>query len=246
MGLFESGAQTAANMWTASKNKQDAAKNRQQQMDFTKSLPWEPAYASQTAPVYQQSQSPLARKYLETILTGDNPAMTFSGSPNAAAVKSAAVARGNFNYGTDQQNADQGATQRQRTPWAVTRTPSPGVSAQPGAAAPAGAPAGNFAPSSPFGAQTADNAMYPGLVGTGLDIEGLNKTSGLDLNDSDIAKLSGQDGFWGKYKGEPDDAHRKYDLISGLADPALAEAATGIKAPKKRWFHGRGKQILGG
>lgn len=123
MGLFESGL-GAFGTWLGNKKNVQAAKdNRQQQLDFVGGLNWQPQYSQELmGSQYQKSKSPLARSYLESILTGNNPATTFSGSPNAAAVKQGQQQSKDAMYGSDavlQRQSDSNATYNPYT----TKTP---------------------------------------------------------------------------------------------------------------------------
>lgn len=98
-------------LWGQTKaNKMNAkavAQARQQNLDTINSLDWEPMYASQTVPQYQKTQSPVARSYLESFLMGNNPNMTFSGSPNAGFVKQQQQQQQNAMFGTPDQRVQQ-------------------------------------------------------------------------------------------------------------------------------------------
>lgn len=119
MAGFEDIAKIWAGVKAINKNnkatKQDATRN----MAFAQSLDWEPEYASAHAPTYQKTQSPVADSYLESFLLGNNPDATFSGSPNAGAVKAQQQARTNNMYGTPQARHDMQQQLLSQTPWKV-------------------------------------------------------------------------------------------------------------------------------
>jgi hypothetical protein len=76
----------------AEKKGKNASKNaKRAEADYWKRIDaanWEPEYAADHAPQFQKSQSPVARAYLESFLTGTNPAMvqgTALGSGQATA-----------------------------------------------------------------------------------------------------------------------------------------------------------------
>jgi hypothetical protein len=98
MGLFDSIGKMVGNI----KGQQQAGKRAAQaEKDYWKRIEagnWEPEYASEHAPGYQQTKSPVARAYLESFLTGDNPDAvqgTRAGSSGPLGTK--AVAQNQFN-----------------------------------------------------------------------------------------------------------------------------------------------------
>ena len=96
MGWLQDGF-TAIGDWRKNQADQVSARRAQgDRVNAVMSLDWEPEYT----PTYQRSQSPLADRYLESILTGTNPAMTFSGSPNAQYQKAEQEKAANRMHGT--------------------------------------------------------------------------------------------------------------------------------------------------
>lgn len=128
MGFGESMGNAFGGIMSSGRSQKDARKNREMQMEFAQNLPWEPAYASDTAPTYQKTQSPVARAYLESFLLGQNPDSTFSGSPNAQGVKDQQQLRTNAAYGTPQDRQAMQQKLMTETPWAVTKKPMNGES----------------------------------------------------------------------------------------------------------------------
>ena len=92
-------------------------RRRQRMIDF------DPAYASEGVGDYRRSESPAARAYLESLLTGDNPQA--AASPWASAGQKA-TAQNSFGqrYGSTEGMLARGKAHRAETPWAVT-TPGP-------------------------------------------------------------------------------------------------------------------------
>lgn len=102
MGLFDSIGKMVGNI----KGEQQAGKRAAQaERDHWKRIEagnWEPEYASQHAPEYQQTKSPVARAYLESFLTGTNQDAvqgTRLGSSGPLGAKAQAQAGFNQAYG---------------------------------------------------------------------------------------------------------------------------------------------------
>ncbi len=110
----------AGNAVMNKKNRQAAEGARRQSFDTINSLDWEPMYASDTTPQYQKTQSPVARSYLESFLAGNNPSMTFSGSPNAGFVKARQQAAQDSMFGTMDQRLAQSRALQATNPYQVT------------------------------------------------------------------------------------------------------------------------------
>jgi hypothetical protein len=82
---------------------------------------WEPEYASQHAPKFQKSSSPVARAYLESFLTGTNPAMVQGTALGADEAKATATQDFNQRYGGwDKIQAKQNAYANDNSRYAVT------------------------------------------------------------------------------------------------------------------------------
>lgn len=95
-GLFDAGVQViAANRMkkAAAQTKKDAQQQRQQGLDYVAGLDWEPELLSDHAPTFQRSQSPIADAFLQSLLTGQNPALV-QGTRNGAPQLKAAAQRG--------------------------------------------------------------------------------------------------------------------------------------------------------
>lgn len=100
MGLFESIFNLGGKVKQAKEQRATAKEEAERNLRTIQSLDWEPMYSSQTIPQYQKSQSPVARSFLESFLAGNNPAATFSGSPNAAVNKAVQQKQQNAMFGT--------------------------------------------------------------------------------------------------------------------------------------------------
>jgi len=89
---------------------------------------FEPMYASERAPTFQRSQSPVARAYLESMLMGNNPDSTFSGEVNADVTKQQQQASRDQVFGTPEQLKAKQDELFAQTPWKVTppNKPMPG------------------------------------------------------------------------------------------------------------------------
>jgi hypothetical protein len=99
-------------------------------MNLIKSLDFTPTYTSDLAPTYQRTQAPVARSWIESFLSGNNPDAISPVSPNAAIRKQQAQAQQNAMFGTPQQRVAQQRTIEQQTPWAVT-TPTRTIGTNP-------------------------------------------------------------------------------------------------------------------
>lgn len=104
---------------------EEARRLRQQSLDLAQNLNWQPNYVSDAIKPYQRAQSPVARSFLESLLTGANPSMVQS--TRLGADRQKAAAQGAFNQqfgGWDQLEAQQRQLARD-TPWAVTPPENP-------------------------------------------------------------------------------------------------------------------------
>lgn len=136
MKLLESAANAIAGAVAAKKNREAAEKDRKARMQMIESMDFKPMYASDTTPTFQRTESPVARSYLESFLMGTNPNATFSGAPNAQAVKANQQAMENQTFGTPQQRVQRQQQILQETPWKVTApTQGAGSTATPSTAA---------------------------------------------------------------------------------------------------------------
>jgi hypothetical protein len=90
--------------------------NRAGSVDYT------PAYTADLVPAYERSQSPAARAYLESMLTGQNPDAV---APWAAGGEQARqTASFNDSYGSYDDLLARGEAYRKTQPW-KTKTPGP-------------------------------------------------------------------------------------------------------------------------
>lgn len=95
MGLFETIGTSVGGIVSAKKNREEAARNKRRNTQMVEGMDWTPTYANNLMSgggQYKKTESPLAESYLQSILTGSNPDMVFSGSPNAGAVKQEKIA----------------------------------------------------------------------------------------------------------------------------------------------------------
>lgn len=112
------------------KNRKAAEQSKREGIDLINSLDYTPTYASETTPTYQKTQSPVARSYLESFLAGNNPNMTFSGSPNAQRVKANQQIAQDQMFGTMQERIAQQRAADAATPWKVQTPTRPVVTPQ--------------------------------------------------------------------------------------------------------------------
>ena len=133
-GFFESVFGLAGKGMEARQNSKAAREDKADRLNLIKSLDYEPMYASDTTPTYQRSQSPVARAYLESMLMGNNPDMTFSGRPNAQHIKADQQTAQNAMFGTPAERLAQSKQIQSETPWKVT-TPTRTVTGAPPASA---------------------------------------------------------------------------------------------------------------
>jgi len=117
--IFERGAGALFGWVGAKKSERQAKRAREEQIALIDRMDWDPMYASENAPTYQKTQSPVARAYLESILTGSNPDTTWEGSTNAAYKKAAQQRTQDNLYGTMPERVARQAEVQQQTPWKV-------------------------------------------------------------------------------------------------------------------------------
>lgn len=89
-------------------------------MNLIQSLDFTPAYTSDLAPTYKRTESPVARSWIESFLSGNNPDAISPTSPNAAVKKQRAQQSQNAMFGTPQDRVARNRAIEQETPWAVT------------------------------------------------------------------------------------------------------------------------------
>ncbi len=105
----------------AAKDQQKAADAAAaKRLNLIKSLDFNPTMTSDLAPTYQRTQSPIARSWIESFLSGNNPDAVSPTSPNASFMKARAQAQQNSMFGTPEERAAQQQQFMQATPWAVT------------------------------------------------------------------------------------------------------------------------------
>lgn len=91
---------------------------RRENLGIVDQLNWEPDYVSDLVKPYQKAQSPVARSFLESLLTGANPSMVSSTRHGGDRLRAGAQARFDDQFGGwDALLARQREVERQ-TPWA--------------------------------------------------------------------------------------------------------------------------------
>jgi hypothetical protein len=131
----------------------NAERMRAEAFGIANQLNWEPDYVSDLVQPYQKAQSPVARSFLESLLTGANPSMVQSTRLGANRLQAGAQAGFDEQTGGWDQLLARQREADQQTPWAPkTYGHAPAVHKLPQAAPPAAAPPG---PSTP------EEAWYP-------------------------------------------------------------------------------------
>lgn len=125
MNMGERGLGLIGDWVAARKNKKAIAAANKKNQDFLSKLDYEPTYASDLAPTYQKTQSPLARSYLESILVGNNPAMTAPGQANARVAQARQQQQANRMWGTPQQLVGRERAIEAAQPWKVNAPTQP-------------------------------------------------------------------------------------------------------------------------
>lgn len=99
MGLFES-IFNAASSWKREEQARKAAQAAQQSADNRmQNADWNPEYEANIGPQFQREKSPVARAFLESFLTGENPAAVQSTRLGAARAQSSKQGQFNRDYG---------------------------------------------------------------------------------------------------------------------------------------------------
>lgn len=132
-GLFGAGAKViGANRAkkAAQQTKKDARKQRAEGLEFAAGLDWEPELLGNHAPVYQRSQSPIADAFLQSLITGQNPAAVQGTRQGAGRLK--AGAQRNFDRSTGGFGALRARQQQmeQAMPWTPKPFSGPAVTDQ--------------------------------------------------------------------------------------------------------------------
>jgi hypothetical protein len=108
--------------WRTEQNTKNYYGDKNNYLHALKGLDFQPAYAGDAIGPYKRSESPVARAYLESLLTGDNPqaaASPWSTPTDQVAAKQGF--EGRYGGGYDKLLA-KGESERSETPW-ETKTP---------------------------------------------------------------------------------------------------------------------------
>jgi hypothetical protein len=111
----------------ADQDRADAERFRQEAMDLSKQLSWEPDYVSDIMPNYQRAQSPLARSYLESMLTGANASSIPSTRPGAQQLRAGAQGQFDQQFGGWEQLLERQRAAERAMPWAPGKFSAPAV-----------------------------------------------------------------------------------------------------------------------
>jgi hypothetical protein len=102
---------------SADKQLRNANRMRQESIDLAGQLNWEPDYVSDLVKPYQPAESPLARSFLESLLTGANPSMVQSTRLGANRLKAGAQAGFDDQFGGFDKLLERQRAIESRTPW---------------------------------------------------------------------------------------------------------------------------------
>lgn len=103
MALIADTLKMAGGWMQANRDRRAAEKDAEKRMAFVNDLDWQPEFAADYAPAYKKSQSPVARAYLESILSGANPDLIPSYRQGASDLKADAQTKQNAMYGTPEE-----------------------------------------------------------------------------------------------------------------------------------------------
>lgn len=121
MALIKSITDLAGNIKAGERAGERAKQAEKSYWDRIEAANFEPEYASQHAPQFQKANSPVARAYLESFLTGSNPAAVQSTRLGAQFDKDAAQKKFNQAYGGwDKLGAEQRAENADNSRFKVT------------------------------------------------------------------------------------------------------------------------------
>lgn len=171
--------QAQADQKAADQQVRNAERLRQEGMDLAQRLNWEPDYVSDLVKPYQKAQSPLARSFLESLLTGANPSMVQGTRLGANRLRAGDQAGFDDQFGgMDQLLARQRELETQ-TPWAPgTYGHAPAVQKLPDAPPPAPAPA----PIDKSGSTPESVAQLQDAWGLGDEYLERLKAAGVEIN----------------------------------------------------------------
>ncbi len=109
------------------KTLKETKQSRQQGLDLVANQDWEPDLSSDHIAPYQRSQSPVADAFLESMLTGQNPAAVQSTRLGSDRAKAAATQGFNQSYGGFDALRQRQQAVREATPWAVKPFDQPAI-----------------------------------------------------------------------------------------------------------------------
>ena len=214
MGLFDSlkDIVTANQQMKAdAKTSKQSKESRQQGLDLVGNMNWEPELTSDHVAPYQRSQSPVADSFLESMLTGQNPAAVQGTRLGADRAKAAATQGFNQSYGGFDALRQRQAAVRQATPWAVKPFDQPAITQDDkrGVQAPGLAKYGI----------TPEDAALLAETGVTLDpVTGRNTNTKLAMT---VGGAEGNKNIWGVTLGPPEYKRMADALRTG--DRALVE-----------------------
>jgi len=121
--FMESKAQRDA----AEKDLANAEQMRSAAMELARRQNWEPHYVSDLMPDYKKAESPVARAFLESLLTGTNPSSVQSTRLGAARLKAGAQQGFDQQFGGWDKLIARQRELEQETPWAPKQIEGPAV-----------------------------------------------------------------------------------------------------------------------
>lgn len=119
--------QAKADEEAAKEQLKNANRMRAEGFDLVNRLDWEPDYVSDLMPSYKKAESPVARSYLESLLTGTNPSSVQGTRLGADRLKAGAQAGFDQQFGGWDQLLARQRELEQETPWAPGKFAAPAV-----------------------------------------------------------------------------------------------------------------------
>lgn len=109
--------QAKADEKAADEQAANAERMREESFDIANRLHWEPDYVSDLVKPYQKAESPLARSFLESLLTGANPSMVQSTRLGAPRLQAGAQHRFDGQFGGFDKLLERQRAIESRSPW---------------------------------------------------------------------------------------------------------------------------------